>query len=137
MWPNSFEERLTAWTALRDNEALPLEDYLRQVNSWWHTTPWSPYYLHWDDRAEWPTPWQLLSDNVFCPVSRGLGVLYTLALSPRAIDAELVEVDNDNLVLVNHGKYTLNYHPSEIVNIKLPEVVSSHRISIEEIKNKF
>lgn len=64
-------------------------------------------------------------------------MLYTLALSPRAIDAELVEVDNDNLVLVDQGKYTLNYHPSEIVNIKLPEVVSSHRISIEEIKNKF
>jgi len=137
MWPNSFEERLASWTALRDNEALPVEQYLLAVNQWWHSTPWSPYYLHWDDRAEWPSPWELLADNVFCPVSRGLGILYTIALSPRTLQAELIEVDNDNLVLVAGGKYTLNYQADEIVNIKLPQVVSNHSISIEEIKQKF
>jgi hypothetical protein len=136
MWKTTFEERLAEWVALRN--PIPGEDveaYLIRVNEWWHRAPWTPYYLHWADQETWPTPWELLDDNIYCTVSRGLGIIYTLALSthPGVISASLAEVENDNLVLVNSGLYTLNYSPETIVNIILPGTIR-REVSIEQIK---
>ena len=81
--------------------------------------PWRPYYLHWDDQANWPDPWQLLSDNCYCDVARGLGILYTITLLDRAdltpVDLVLTE-DGTNLVRVAKEKYILNWEPDSIVN---------------------
>ena len=67
LWPADFERRLIQWRQLRDRvKDLDLESYLLTINDWWFQTPWQPYYLHWDDRRDWPDPWQLLDDNVFC-----------------------------------------------------------------------
>jgi hypothetical protein len=35
-------------------------------------------------KPTWPDPWQLLSDDVYCEVARGLGILYTITLLDRA-----------------------------------------------------
>jgi hypothetical protein len=81
-----------------------------------------PYYLHWDDQAQWPDPWQLLSENIYCDLARGLGILYTIALLDRAdiTDAQLIlTVDAHNLVLVPNTKYILNWEKHSIVNTNL------------------
>jgi hypothetical protein len=120
MWPATFDARLASWTQLRDQcQTLSLEDALTAVNTWWFNSPWRPYYLHWDDLKTWPDPWQLLSDNVYCDLARGLGILYTISLLDRAdmVDAELVSTDNgSNLVLVAKEKYILNWSPDSVVN---------------------
>ena len=99
-----FESRLDSWKRLRDQVAhLPLEEALQAINSWWFQMPWTAYHLHWDDQSTWPDPWQLLSDNIFCEVARGLGILYTITLLDRAdmASAELVLTnEGHNLVLV-------------------------------------
>jgi len=137
MWARTFETRLSEWITLRDNSTMSDEEYLEAVNEWWHQTPWSPYYLHWDDVEQWPTPWDLLADNIFCPVSRGLGMIYTLALSPRTFQGELAELGSDTIVLVGPEIYTLNYSPTSIVNIKLPGAPAvNHTLSIDDIKKK-
>ena len=108
MWPQTFSARLENWNLLRDRcQNLPIESALEEINSWWFLTPWQPYYLHWDDQPVWPDPWQLLSDNTFCDLARGLGILYTITMlsRPDLQDAVLTEVDSDNLVLVNKKKY--------------------------------
>ena len=65
MWCSTFEQRLAAWTALRGRvHDLPATDALKEINSWWQQTPGCAYHLHWDDRQDWPDPWQLLSDNI-------------------------------------------------------------------------
>lgn len=120
MWLSKFEQRLQAWNQLRETAALQdAETALVTINSWWFQTPWTAYHLHWDDRPDWPDPWQLLSDNVYCPLARGLGILYTITMldHPDIQDAELVEIGADNLVLVSKGKYILNWSQEEIVNI--------------------
>ena len=112
MWHKTFEARLESWANLRATA-------LTTINQWWHQTPWKPYYLHWDDQPRWPDPWQLLSDDVYCPVARGLGILYTISMLDRAdmADATLVLTDQgDNLVQVNKTKYILNWNPDKIVN---------------------
>lgn len=139
MWPKTFEERLTAWNQLRQSaKNLPVESALAEINSWWFRVPWCPYHLHWDDRATWPDPWQLLSDNIFCPLARGLGILYTISLLEREdlTDAVLTEVGSDNLVLVAKKKYILNWDADEIVNINLGQYKVRHSVAQSEIQQQ-
>ncbi len=139
MWPKIFAERLESWTQLRQQASITdAETALHTINAWWFQTPWRAYHLHWDDRAEWPDPWQLLSDNLYCPLARGLGILYTITLldRPDLQDAVLAEVGSDNLVLINREKYILNWDSDTIVN-NSPRVLNSrHSITQEQIKQQ-
>jgi hypothetical protein len=136
MWPKTFADRLAAWSALRAQvHAMDCQEALEQINAWWHQTPWKPYYLHWDDQPRWPDPWQLLSDDVYCPVAKGLGILYTISMLDRAdmADAELVLTESgDNLVLVQETKYILNWSPDSVVNtfqeVKIVRQLKQHQI---------
>ena len=120
MWSRAFERRLASWYDLRSQvQNMPIESSLAEINAWWFDSPWVPYYLHWDDQPRWPDPWQLLSENIYCDLARGLGILYTIALLDRAdtVDAQLVlTVDDHNLVQVAKEKYILNWERDSIVN---------------------
>jgi hypothetical protein len=120
MWPTTFDARLTSWTQLRDHcQTLPLESALAAINAWWFNAPWQPYYLHWDDQPSWPDPWQLLSDNVYCDLARGLGIVYTISMLDRADMAPttlILTKDGSNLVQVTKEKYILNWEAECIVN---------------------
>ena len=137
MWPKEFADRLTAWTALRSQaQSMACQEALEKINAWWHQTPWKPYYLHWDDQPRWPDPWQLLSDDVYCPVAKGLGILYTISMLDRADmeDAELVLTESgDNLVLVQERKYILNWSPDSVVNT-FQEVKIRRQLKQQQIK---
>jgi hypothetical protein len=130
MWHKDFSDRLNAWAELRNEvQSMPLEEALQAVNTWWYQAPWAGYYLHWDDRLKWPDPWQLLSDNIYCDVARGLGILYTITFLAHKdlVSAELVLTEDDrNLVLVNKEKYTLNWDTDVVVNNQLPPSIK-HR----------
>ena len=139
MWPKSFAERLESWNLLRQQCVnLDPEFAMTEINSWWFRTPWTAYHLHWDDRADWPDPWQLLSDDQYCPLARGLGILYTITLLDRADlqDACMIEYLGDNLVLVSQKKYILNWDPDQVVNINLGTSKPRRQVSQEEIKQK-
>ena len=137
MWQRTFEQRLASWTQLR-SQCLhcSLEQCLSEINSWWFDTPWIPYHLHWDDQETWPDPWQLLSDNIYCGLARGLGILYTITMLERKDlqDAVLVDTGRDNLVLVAQKKYILNWDKDQIVNINLRPQRSRHSIAQQQIK---
>jgi hypothetical protein len=137
MWPKTFGERLASWSELRRHCATSdIESAVTSINMWWSDTPWTPYHLHWDDRANWPDPWQLLDDNLYCGLARGLGILYTIAIvdRPDLQDAVLVEAESDNLVLVSQGKYILNWDRDTVVNINLSLKKTRHQITQNQIK---
>ena len=123
MWHKDFADRLDSWAELRNqNRELPLDEALKNINDYWQKSPWQPYYLHWDDQPNWPDPWQLLSDNLFCDLARGLGILYTVSMLEHKdlVSYELILAEDDrNLVLVNKLKYTLNWDGSVLVNTPL------------------
>ena len=139
MWPRDFSERLESWAQLRQQcRQLDLDPALTKINAWWFQTPWCAYHLHWDDQADWPDPWQLLSDNQYCPVARGLGIMYTIAMLDREDlqDAQMIEYQSDNLVLANKEKYILNWDPDQVLNISLRPAKSRRQVSQEQIKQK-
>jgi hypothetical protein len=120
MWFPTFSARLESWNLLRDRcQFSPLDSALETINEWWFEVPWRPYYLHWDDQPVWPDPWQLLSDDVYCDLARGLGIVYTISMLDRADMADTTLVlteDGSNLVQVAKEKYILNWNPNSIVN---------------------
>ena len=139
MWPRDFSERLESWAQLRQQcQKLDSEPALIKINTWWFQTPWTAYHLHWDDQSEWPDPWQLLSDNQYCPVARGLGIMYTISMLDREDlqDCRMIEYQSDNLVLVSQEKYILNWDPDQVVNISLGKSKPRRQVSQEQIKQK-
>ena len=139
MWPANFEQRLHAWGVLRESvQHAPVEQALAEVNAWWFRAPWRAYHLHWDDRANWPDPWELLSDNIYCDLARGLGILYTITLLDRADlqDLILTESDQGNLVLVQEGKYILNWDSQQVLNINPGPIKTRHSVTQEQIQQQ-
>jgi hypothetical protein len=139
MWPKNFADRLESWNNLRlQASAADVDSALAIINSWWFKIPWKAYHLHWDDCENWPDPWQLLSDDMYCPLARGLGILYTITMldRPDLQDAVLVEVDSDNLVLVHEKKYILNWDSEQMLNITLGRFNSRHSITQEQLKQQ-
>lgn len=127
MWPLTFDERLVAWKSLRTQVVdLDIHDALMAINDWWFFAPQATHYLHWDEVSSWPTPWELLADNIYCELARALGIVYTILSVPDIQDVQftMVETTQGSLVLVSGMKYILNYSPGEIVNIhtNLPQV---------------
>ena len=137
MWPQTFGARLESWNLLRDRcQNLSPKHALENINAWWFGVPWRPYYLHWDDQAAWPDPWQLLSDNVYCEVARGLGILYTITLLDREdlVPARLILTESGhNLVQVAKEKYILNWESNSVVNtiqaVKIKRHYQQHQIT--------
>lgn len=119
MWHTKFEDRLRDWHGLRLKIAdIPLDSALLTVNDWWYASPWKPYYLHWDDHKTWPDPWQLLADNTFCDLARSLGIVYTISMGLNLqMPIQIAETDLGNLVLIDQGKYILNWRPGSLLNI--------------------
>ena len=139
MWPATFEQRLHAWGVLRESiQNAPVEQVLAEVNAWWFHAPWRAYHLHWDDQPNWPDPWELLSDNIYCDLARGLGILYTITLldRPDLQDSVLAESDQGNLVLVQQGKYILNWDSQQVLNINPGLIKSRHSVTQEQIQQQ-
>ena len=138
MWPVKFEDRLLQWSKLRtEANDLSLESSLAKINFWWQQTPWTPYHLHWDDQETWPNPWELLSDNLFCDLARSLGILYTIMMIDRQdiFKAELAMCDETNLVLINEGKYILNWSPEELLNISTASINIKKTLDSEKLRH--
>ena len=139
MWPNTFAERLDDWNLLRSQcQNIPIESALTTVNQWWFNAPWRAYHLHWDDQQDWPDPWQLLSDNIYCPVARGLGILYTVTMidHPELQDAALIDTGADNLVLIDQEKYILNWDQSRVLNIDPGQYQIRHSLTQQQVKQQ-
>ena len=140
MWPLTFEQRLHAWGVLRESvQHASLDQALAEINSWWFYAPWRAYHLHWDDQPKWPDPWELLSDNIYCDVARGLGILYTISLLDHAdlTDAELVLTQQGhNLVLVGQRKYILNWDRDTIVNTNHELEIKQH-LTQKQVQQKY
>lgn len=139
MWPCNFAQRLASWSQLRVHaSAADVPTALHAINTWWFQTPWTAYHLHWDDQLTWPDPWQLLSDNMYCGLARGLGIVYTIAMLDRADlqDCDLVDTGSDNLVVVTKKQYILNWHADQVTQIDPGPYQVKHSVSLAHIKQQ-
>ena len=140
MWPNSFEARLQEWADLRAEVIqMPIEPALNTINDWWFRAPMVNRYLHPMDMDNWPNPWELLSDNMFCDLARALGIVYTIISieHPEIMKTEIAYTENDNLVLVNEGLYILNWAPRTLLNINSTDFKIQRIVDSQRFKSKY
>ena len=74
--------RLSAWRQLRqklESANTPLQD----VVEYFQSLPKVKIYTYPYDEATWPTAWELIEENEFCPFNLILGICYTLQLCDR------------------------------------------------------
>jgi hypothetical protein len=81
------EHRLAAWQQLRqhlETSKTPFDDVLNFFNQF----PKTKFYTDPYDRSTWPTAWELIEENKYCPLNLILGICYTLQLCERFQDSE-------------------------------------------------
>jgi hypothetical protein len=138
----NYESRLKSWYDLRKSlENADLETKCLEIDKWWQFAPLVNYHLHPQEVSAWPGPWDLLTDNIYCNLARGLGMIYTLLLlGVTDIDFCLATDDNSEevaLVLVDNAKYVMNYWPGMVLNIKSKDFTLVSSLNVEEIKKKY
>jgi hypothetical protein len=137
----NYESILLDWHNLRTNiKDLNLKNQCVKIDNWWQSAPLINHYLHPDFIKDWPSPWQLLSDNTYCYYARGLGMIYTLLLLGNK-NIDLVDAVDDNsnevvLVLVDDAKYVLNYWPDTVVNNHITDFVITRKHDITPLYSK-
>jgi len=138
---SSYDNRLQSWYNLRNQiKSLDLSQQCVEIDKWWQQTPLINHYLHPIDLPNWPGPWELLVENTYCTLARGLGMCYTLLLM-NIIDIEYVlakDIDDNEvpLVLVDNAKYILNYWPDTVISNNLQEFKIVSKLDITTINNK-
>jgi hypothetical protein len=136
----NYDARLRSWHDLRTKiEKADTQTKCVEIDDWWQQAPMVAHHLHPSDIQQWPDPWDLLVDNTYCPIARGLGMVYTLSLvGITAIDFVLGKDDNDDvtLVMVDHAKYILNHHPHSVISSGLPELKITQHIELETLIKK-
>ena len=137
---SSYDNRLQSWYNLRNQiKNFDLAQKCVEIDKWWQRAPLVNHYLHPIDLPTWPGPWELLVENTYCPLARGLGMCYTLLLMDIT-DIEFVlakDIDGDEIPLVIvQDTYVLNYWPNTVQNNKTTDFTLLTRISIDSLKEK-
>jgi hypothetical protein len=132
MWPLKYEDRLREWFELRQSfDQSNLEQSLLTINKWWWRCPIINNSIQWDNYKKWPNPWELLVNDAHCDLARALGIVYTLLLIDESYKSRigLVQSDSDNLVLVDQGKYILNWSPNDLLNIQSTNITQKKKLT--------
>jgi hypothetical protein len=137
----TYDTRLQSWYELRKNlENADIETKCVEIDKWWQKAPLVNHHLHPDATDDWPNPWELLVDNTYCDVARGLGMIYTLVLLGTE-DVDLLVGTDDNsedviLVTVDCAKYVMNYWPDTVLNNTLKDFKIIKKIDLTEVIKK-
>jgi hypothetical protein len=137
----NYDSRLRSWYELRQSlQNADIKTKCLEIDKWWQSAPIVNHYLHPHEIDTWPGPWDLLNDNEYCYIARGLGMVYTLLLlGVTDIDFALGKDDNDEdvaLVMVDRAKYIMNYWPDMVVNINLTNFKITDSLSLKNITTK-
>ena len=110
------------------------------IDEWWQKAPLMSHYLHPHEMGIWPGPWDLLVENSYCVIARGLGMIYTLLLTGISDVDFAIGIDDNSedvaLVLVDCAKYVMNHYPNTVVNNNLLDFKINTKIDLSDIKKK-
>lgn len=123
MFNLGLEERISEWRQFRKSiQHLDRMDMLRHTAELWAKAPLVNHYLEADNCDDWPGPWTLIADNMYCDIGTALGIFYTLFLTERFDNRDLEVViykDSSGFrpAVIVCEKYALNIMYRDVVNI--------------------
>lgn len=118
----SVDSRITQWREFRKQLEVS-KDPFQETQDLWNSAPVINRYLDPWDSQRWPTPWELLQENRFCPVAIPLMMGWTLKLTTKFSETPvLIKISIDhteqryyNLCYV--GDKVLNYNSQRVVDV--------------------
>ena len=145
MWTLRSEDRLKEWKDFRQKISdLSFEEALNETVKLWGSAPFVIHYLDRIELKDWPTPWELLTDNKYDDLAKSLGMLYTLFLSDHGRQhtfsiirvQENTELEYYNLVEIDSGKYILNYSFNEVTSYDhfKTDAILTNKYSSDDLK---
>lgn len=132
IFKKSINDRLLAWFELRKKIEI-VENPLELVVDFWNQAPFTPYNknINQYDQKSWPTPWQILVDNIYDDFTVALMMSYSIKYTEKYKNTEvkietlinsnktqiynIVIVDNYNIINYQTGKVnTINDLDSDL-----------------------
>lgn len=141
IFQSDYNYRIREWKSLRiEIRTLPMNQLCVMVDDWWQQAPLINHHLHWADSDSWPDPWTILSENIYCPLTRAIGMCYTLLMSDitevNLITACDHQAEEHHLVVVGNAKYVLNYHPKSVLSTSLADFSVVRELSTNCIRER-
>lgn len=135
------EERISEWRQFRKRiQHLDRMDMMRETAELWAKAPLVTHYLEPDNCDNWPSPWTLIADNMYCDIGTALGIFYTLFLTERFDNRDLdVVIYKDSAgfrpAVIVCEKYALNINYRDVVNTTtLPKDINVYsRFTAEDL----
>jgi len=126
--------RISAWQNFRWQLESSIDPF-NQVVDFFETKKKIKLYTDPYDQSTWPTPWELIEENEYCPFNIILGICYTLQLTDRFKNispAISICIDNSNktvyyLLLIDDKVY--GYKEREWISaFSLPKTLKTIKI---------
>ena len=141
IFQDTYENRLRSWRDLRiKTKSLPLDQACVEIDRWWQQAPLVKNHLHWNDTQNWPGPWDLLSENTYCLLTRALGMCYNLLMigidNIELVTATDSQCEEHYIVLVDSAKYAMNWWPNSVLSTSPTEFTINRVIPLDSIRNK-
>lgn len=128
MFKKSIQDRLSSWFELR-KQIDENENSLILVAEFWDKAPFTPYNknINQYDKSSWPSPWQILVDNIYDDFTVALMMSYSVKYTKKYKDS-LVKIDT----LINNSKNQI-YNAVIVDNFHVLNYQSGSIISIDDI----
>ena len=141
VFQSSYNDRLQSWRQLREStKLLPTITACLEIDRWWQQAPIVTRHLHPNDSINWPDPWTMLSENLYCQLTKAVGMCYTLLLRGEQNFELVLASDNQceehYLVLVNNRQIIMNYWSDTVLSNNIRDFTIKSLISITSLQNK-
>ncbi len=120
-------DRLADWKVFREHLEQSQSPY-EELAEFWSSAPFVSPYLNPENPAEWPDPWHLVLDSRLDDLAISLGMLYTLKLTQRFMDAKC-EIHTSMLPEEKHPRYFLVVDDQHVLNFEYKNVIDVKSLS--------
>jgi hypothetical protein len=130
------DERITQWRTFRDTLEECVDPYKASLD-FWKTAPVTDKYLNPFNSQQWPTPWELIKENRYCPVGIPLMIGHTLKLTTRFTKTSVlikIYIDHTTKRYYNLVKVCDNIIDYENNNICISSELSDSMVCQETIE---
>ncbi len=132
MFDKHGTERLAYWKEFRESLESSQNPYT-EVAEFWSSAPFVSPFLDPNNPSEWPDPWHLVLDSRLDDLAISLGMLYTIKLTRRFMDANC-EIHMSMLPKEKQPRYFLVVDHQHVLNFEYRQVVDYQAISNIETK---
>jgi len=121
------DDRIKIWREFRD-ELENSKDPLQDIAEFWSLAPFVNPYLNPQNPSEWPDPWHLIIEGKYDDLAISLGMLYTLKLTQRFMNA-YCEIHTSMLLNEKHPKFFVVVERSDVLNFEYKRSLKIHEVS--------